>query len=165
MEVKKRRIVVKSSEEPAVFEKSLAFDEIYEKYKDVLDKVTAEWAKAIDRQVITGMKRAAGTKLTFAKEDVIAEIKRAIDFLETPDYFLFANTAHSDELGDSIKNIKGVKIKVIYSPLVKKTDYILIKRSAVSCIPPDMPQIALSTGEDSWKLKFNRKEIEYFKVD
>ena len=88
-------------------------------YQDAYDRLIKE----IDNTCFKKIDEAAQVEHINA----VAEINKAIEALNRPDYFLLSNTKHREELEEFIKTLETVKIKILYSPLVDETTFYLLK--------------------------------------
>ena len=99
------------------------------------DAIVTEVAKAIDQQVCDAIRSNARITQFIGKEDFINNLKRAVEFLNRPDYYLIANPGNQEALENWVHNDKDLKIKVLYASCVPETELLLVKDGAITMKP------------------------------
>ena len=100
------------------------FDNIEDSLEDIYNKISKE----LDRFCLEKIESAA---YKVEHLDAVNEIKAVIEEFNKPDYFLIANIKNTEILEEVKKQLKELKVKILYSPLVNETTFYLIKSGAI----------------------------------
>lgn len=100
-----------------------------EKQVGKLDDLAAAVAHAMDQSLCEALRAQALISQNIGKENFIANLHRAIAYMNTPDYYLLSHPMHQAVINDLVKDA-DLKIKVLYSDCVRETELFLVKQDA-----------------------------------
>ena len=126
-------------------------------YEDAAKKL----AKEIDQEICNTIRSSARITQFIGKEDFIENLKRALEFLNRPEYYLVANPDNQEILESWVRSDKDLKIKVLYSPMVQSTELLLVKNGAVTATTYMEP---CKVGNISREYKVNPDEVRVLRI-
>ena len=84
----------------------------------LVNDIAKQMAQDFDRTVCNELISKARITQNIGADNFIENLKRAIEFMNTPDYYLLSNPDKKEEL-EKLKNIiEDLRIHILYSPVV-----------------------------------------------
>lgn len=133
----------------------------YERYleKDAVEKM----AQDFDRTVCNELISKARITQNIDSDNFIENLKKAIEYMNTPEYYLLSNPDKKEELKKLEKTIEDLRIHILYSPVVPKDKLVLVKYGAITRLtymtPTYQPLLAVSN-----EYKVNPDEVRVLRV-
>ena len=128
--------------------------------KDATEKMAQDFDKAVCAELIS----KARITQNIGSDNFIENLKKAIEYMNTPDYYLLSNPDKKEEL-EKLKNIiEDLRIHILYSPVVPEDKLVLVKYGAITRLtympPVYQPYIAVSN-----EYKVNPDEVRVLMVN
>ena len=98
----------------------------------LVNDIAKQMAQDFDRTVCNELISKARITQNIGADNFIENLKRAIEFMNTPDYYLLSNPDKKEEL-EKLKNIiEDLRIHILYSPVVPEDKLVLVKYGALT---------------------------------
>ena len=126
------------------------------------DNSAGDLAKQIDQSLFSAIRRDAGIKETVTADTFIQELTKAMEIINTPDYYLLANPEHKVILDEFVKTTENVLFKTLYSPILGKNEIIVVKYGAVAYTPYMVSDLPYFVSPEATVI--NPNEVRLFEV-
>ena len=131
---------------------------------ELINDIAKQMAQDFDRTVCNELISKARITQNIGSDNFIENLKRAIEFMNTPDYYLLSNPNKKEELEKLGNVIEDLKINILYSPVVPEDKLVLVKYGAITKLTY-MEPVYQSYPAFSNEYKVNPDEVRVLRVN
>ena len=129
--------------------------------KNATEKMAQDFDKAVCDELIS----KARITQNIGADNFIENLKKAIEYMNTPDYYLLSNPDKKEELDKLEKTIEDLKIHILYSPVVPEDKLVLVKYGAITRLTYMKPVYQPYSVAVSNEYKVNPDEVRVLRVN
>jgi len=99
---------------------------------DLVNDIAKQKAQDFDKAICKELISKARITQNINSDNFIENLKKAIEFMNTPDYYLLSNPDKQEELEKLKKTMEDLRINILYSPVIPDDKLVLVKSGAVT---------------------------------